>query len=123
MPPNNQVQAINEYDVNELMQDGGRRYAQLIQCNLPNGQLLEIDYDQQQHQIMLKEHHRDQYMYYLVAPEMRGKDLIRNFYGIRHFRLANIWRQIPRQEGDPRLMDLTFHQMRDLYGVLQFDVV
>ena len=123
MIQNNQVQAIDEYNMQELMQNGELRYVQLTQVSLPNDLLVEIDYDLMMHQATLIEHHGDQRMYYRVAHEVRAKELIWNFYGIRYFRLANIWRKRPRQQGDPHLMDLTFPEMRDRYELLQFDVV
>jgi hypothetical protein len=125
------IQAFNNYDHNELLPNGEPRYRQFIQCRLPpdaehpNGRVIELDYDMLQRQAILVDQRGEeniQRFYYRLAPRVRAKDLIRGYYGIRRFRLANIWRQEERRPGDPKLMDLTFPEMFHRYYLLQFDV-
>ncbi len=127
----NQLQAMDANDYhNELLPNGEYRYRQLIQIGLPpdarhpDGRNIEVDYDLQAQQAILSEAlEGDQRIYYRVAREVRAKDLIRNFYGIRRFAVRNIWRRVERRPGDPKLMDLTFPEMLRRYDLLQFDIV
>ncbi len=118
----NLIQAFDNYDHNELY-NGQPRYAQFIQARLPDGRVIEFDYDLRMRQaILIESLEGGQRLAYRVAPEVLAKQVIRNFYGIRHFALRNVWRIRPRQQGDPRLMDLTFPEMYDRYELLQFDI-
>jgi hypothetical protein len=119
----NQVQAIDEYDHNEEV-NGQARYLQFIQARLTDGRVIELDFDRHMRQaILIESFEGGQRLIYRVATEVRGKDLIRDFYGIRRFALRNVWRYRARQEGDPRLMNLTFPEMYDRYELLQFDII
>jgi hypothetical protein len=126
----NQLQAMDANDYhNELLPNGEYRYRQLIQVGLPpdarhpDGRVIEVDYDLQEQQAILVDQVDDQRIYYRVAREVRAKEIVRNFYGFRRFRLENIWRRVERRPGDPKLMDLTFPEMLRRYDLLQFEIV
>jgi hypothetical protein len=124
----NAIQAIDQIDYNELLQNGEARYHQFIQCGLPadanhpDGRVIELDYDIQAQQAILIDNVDGQRIYYRVAHEVRAKELIWRFYGIRRFRLTNIWCLEERRQGDPKLMSLTFPEMFQRYNLLQFDI-
>ncbi len=124
----NDIQAMNNYDHNELLPNGEARYVQFIQCLLPpdaehpEGQVIDIDFDRLQRQAILIEDQDRQNRAYWVAGRLLAKELIRGVYGIRRFKLTNIWRRIERRRGDPKLMDMAFPEMYDRYDLLQFDV-
>ncbi len=122
------IQAINNYNWNELLPNGEARYVQFIQCLLPpdaehpEGRVIDMDFDRLQRQAILIEGQNRHNGAYRVAGRVLAKELIRGRYGIRRFKLGNIWRQIERRPGDPKLMDMAFPEMYDRYDLLQFDI-
>ncbi len=123
------IQALNNYDWNELLPNGDARYVQLIQFGLPSdeahpeGRVIDMDFDRLQRQaILIEEVNRRQGSVFRVSGRVLAKELIRERYGIRRFKLTNIWRQIERRRGDPKLMDMAFPEMYDRYDLLQFDI-
>lgn len=130
MPALQAIPALEELDYNDRSNNDEPRYMQWIQAEL-QGQaeqfLFDFDYDIVTGDAILSNnapfvdgHLR---MALRVSGDMKFKDFLRQYYGLRRFTLRPAFLDVPKAAGEPKLLDQTFRELHARHKLMQLDVI
>ena len=120
------VNREEELNYNELTANNERRYPQWIQGQIDGGEVFDFDYDLVTGDAILANNApfidgRRRVM--RVSGDMRLKDFLREYYGLRRFKMRIAFIDVPRALDEPRLIDQTFRALHTKHKLMQVDLI
>ena len=58
-----------------------------------------------------------------VSGDMRFKDFLREYYGLRCFRMHIAFIDVPKEAGEPKLLNQTFRELHGRHQLMQVDIL
>lgn len=121
--------AFEEIDYDDRTANDERRYVQWIQAQIPGANellLFDFDYDLVTGDAILANNAPfvDGHLRRVtrVSGDMRLKDFLREYYGLRRFRMHIAFIDEPRAPGEPKLLDQTFRELHRRHTLMQLDI-
>jgi hypothetical protein len=122
--------AFEELDYNDRTANDEPRYPQWIQAEIQGGNeqtLFDFDYDLVTGDAILSNNAPfvDGHLRTVVrvSGDMRFKDFLRQYYGLRRFTLRPAFLDVPKAADEPKILDQTFRELYRRHQLMQLDII